>query len=106
MDIRVAIEAKELTNAIHALAKAMGNQAPPATVAVEEPDPPAAADEPEDNPAETKPSAADPPPTPTKEQVRAKLTEVSRGGKQDQVRAVLATFDAERLTDIPKVTAK
>ncbi len=38
----------------------------------------------------------------TLEELRARLTKVSQAGKQEEVKALLASFGAKKLTEIPK----
>jgi hypothetical protein len=51
-------------------------------------------------PAET-PKPADTPKAVTLEQVRDKLQDLARGGKKDQVKKLIESFGAQKLTDIP-----
>ena len=46
----------------------------------------------------TKPGAK----TYTLEEVRAKLTELSRSGKREEVNQLIASYGVQRLTDVPK----
>lgn len=52
--------------------------------------------------AEVKPPVADGPPEITLEQVRAKLAELSKIGKQDQVKVLLVSYGAKKLSDVSK----
>jgi len=55
--------------------------------------------EPEAPAAETPAPAAEAP-TVTLEQVRAKLTELSQGGKKDDIKVLIAKFGGTKLTDL------
>ncbi|TPG74003.1 hypothetical protein EEL32_25440 [Brevibacillus laterosporus] len=104
MNITVTISAPELANAIQTLAQALSTS--PATKVT-----------PFKIPSEPTESATDKKVKPTAEKkdstesteeevvpleiVRAKLAELSKSGKQAQVKALIASFDASKLTDIP-----
>ena len=59
-----------------------------------------AAVEPEAPAAETPAPAAEAPAAVTLEQVRAKLTELSQGGKKDDIKVLIAKFGGTKLTDL------
>ncbi|MEW5952660.1 MAG: hypothetical protein AB1815_02725 [Bacillota bacterium] len=52
-------------------------------------------------PAPEPEEAPEPAPTVTREQVRARLTALSQDGKQAQVKELITSFGAKKLTDIP-----
>jgi hypothetical protein len=110
MEIKINIEAKGLEEAVHALANAFSNvpvaEKPAATISpapaetpTQEPAQQAAAKEPEPAPApETKQET----PSVTMDTVRVKLAELSQQGKQAQVKDLITSFGAKRLSDIPE----
>jgi|GEM_PF-1083481 len=60
----------------------------------------AAPTKPEEKPVETKPVETKP--VVTLEAVREKLTAISRAGKKTEVKELITSFGAEKLTDIPE----
>ena len=110
MNIKINIHAPELATAIHALANALSVK--PGTVSVtqetsatsentqqvntSEPDKEAPKETVQE---ETKPKEV---PAFTIEEVRAKLTAISQAGKQTQVKELISSFGASKLTEIPK----
>jgi DNA replication protein DnaC len=114
MNITVNIEAPELAKAINNLAIAfegakIGQVAPTTAVETkkkaEEPKKEAPKSE-EPKVEEPKQEAAvkeeEEKPMITLETVRTKLASLSQSGKQAQVKALITSFDAKKLTDIPK----
>ena len=106
MDITVKIEAPALVDAINALAVAVaGNielllEGPSARAAA----PASASAEPkpvETKPAETSTAQTDSTATYTLEQVRAKLADLSRAGKQAEAKKLLENLGVKKLTDLP-----
>ena len=53
-----------------------------------------------ETPAAEAPAPAAEAPTVTLEQVRAKLTELSQGGKKDDIKVLIAKFGGTKLTDL------
>lgn len=112
MELTIHVQAPELARAIEALAAAIGQASPPRfddggiiarpTVAVAgqaetaATQAPQTESEPVHYPAERQKASAAVP----LEVVRAKLAELSRAGKQAQVKALLAEFGATKLSDV------
>lgn len=99
MEITIKIEAPALVDAINALAAAVaGNielllEGPGARATVA----PQPATEPK-----TEKTVTDSTVSYTLEQVRAKLADLSRGGKQAEVKALLNKLGAKKLTEVPE----
>jgi len=113
MDITIKIEAPALVDAINALAVAIaGNMellldgpgaraaAPANTSAPAEPK--AVETTPAETSTDPKQGAATTTQAYTLEQVRAKLADLSRGGKQAEVKALLNKLGAKKLTEVPE----
>lgn len=112
MDITIKIEAPALVDAINALAVAIaGNielllDGPGARASAQDKAPKAEPDKAKsDDKKVTKPettSESEKQPTYTLEQVRAKLADLARAGKQTEVKALLNKLGAKKLTEVPK----
>lgn len=89
--VNVKIDAPGLAAAIAALTTALSTQ----TINIEAPEVETAKPEPE----ATEPTEAKEPEI-TLETVRAKLATLAQGGKQAEVKALIAKFGAKKLTDI------
>ncbi|MFS1519650.1 hypothetical protein V1503_24805 [Bacillus sp. SCS-151] len=103
MNITIDIKAPELATAIQALAEALtgkGAMVPTAaptkkeekTENVKKPDP-----APEEDP-----KTEEEQPKVTLEVVRAKLSDISQSGKQEEVKALLTSYGVKKLTQLPK----
>jgi hypothetical protein len=89
MEIKVTVEAApELMTAIDVLTATLVE-----LVGTKEKTKPTDSAKPADKPADQ--------PTLTLETVRAKLANLSQGGKQKEVKAIIESFGAKKLTDIP-----
>ena len=89
MEIKVTVEATpELMAAIDVLAATLVE-----LVGTKEKTKPVDSAKPADKPADQ--------PTLALETVRAKLADLSQGGKQKEVKAIIESFGAKKLTDIP-----
>lgn len=98
MDIRIQIDAPELTEALNNLANSItSSQSTPSSIAAPEPEQSAAQEEPveEEQVSETTTTV-------TLEEVRSKLAAISQSGKQSEVKELITSFGAKRLTDIPQ----
>lgn len=113
MEIKINIEAKGLEEAIHALAKAMTgipvSQKPavevtPSVGSTEETGPDTSAPKPEvKKEAPVEPPVEEPKAEPsiTLETVRQTLAKFSQTGRQSEAKAILTSFNVQRLSDLP-----
>lgn len=97
----IKISAPELAAAINALAEAVSSRAV-ATTALSSKFPPVT-----DAPEKAKETAATEPEEPatdtpiTVEQVRAKLAELTKAGKQAKAKEIITSYGAKKLSDVP-----
>ncbi|CDQ17970.1 hypothetical protein [Halobacillus karajensis] len=118
MEIKLKIEAEGLESAIHTLAQVLGNFEYPVDLPKGQPDVPTEESTPEKEtkvdtaPAKEKKTQPEPAPEPDKkkdtapkvsmETVRAKLADLAREGKQEDVKNLISSFDAKKLSEVPE----
>lgn len=100
MEIKIKIEAPGLEGALHTLAQVLGNFEYPVNLPGTEPvevsvDSEKVAEAVQVTPKEDKPKIS-------LETVRAKMVELSRAGKQPEMKQIITSFGAKKLSDIPE----
>lgn len=99
MELKVKIEAPELAQAVQALADALGAQSTQAKLVSHLP---SAKEKPKKIEKKNPATKAEDKPTATLEQVRQVLAAYSQDGKAEEVKAIIESFGAKKLTDIPE----
>lgn len=113
MDINIKVEVTfppQFYESVHALAVAIAGSmelildGPGARAAKPQnlPAPEQAQEEAKSEPVETADEGSTDLPAVTKEQVRARLSDLSRGGKKDELKKLFAQFGATKLSEVPE----
>lgn len=106
MELKIKIEAPGLEGAIHTLAQALANYELPAqpTDLKDVKELPTEKEEPTKTTEDVKEEEPEKEETPTVslEDVRVKLAEVAQKGKQRDIKEIITSFGAKKLSDIPE----